>query len=250
MKVMEVRDLVRAYNKNWKVSQDTDLRVLKSISFDVEEGDFLGIMGRSGCGKTTLLKTLGLIDRPSDGSIILTGQSISKMTEDELADARRDKIGFIFQDFYLMDSLTVRENIMIPLILKDEDPCKMKSLVYVYTKKFQIESLLSRHTSELSGGERQRVAICRALINDPDIILADEPTGNLDSKSGNIVINTLSEINKAMNKTIIMVTHDPLMASYCSRVVLLKDGLILKNLVNSGNRAEFYQTVLSNMAEL
>ena len=234
MKVMEVRDLVRAYNKNWKVSQDTDLRVLKSISFDVEEGDFLGIMGRSGCGKTTLLKTLGLIDRPSDGSIILTGQSISKMTEDELADARRDKIGFIFQDFYLMDSLTVRENIMIPLILKDEDPCKMKSLVDIYTKKFQIESLLSRHTSELSGGERQRVAICRALINDPD----------------NIVINTLSEINKAMNKTIIMVTHDPLMASYCSRVVLLKDGLILKNLVNSGNRAEFYQTVLSNMAEL
>ena len=102
----------------------------------------------------------------------------------------------------------------------------------------------------MSGGERQRVAICRALINDPDIILADEPTGNLDSKSGNIVINTLSEINKAMNKTIIMVTHDPLMASYCSRVVLLKDGLILKNLVNSGNRAEFYQTVLSNMAEL
>lgn len=102
----------------------------------------------------------------------------------------------------------------------------------------------------MSGGERQRVAICRALINDPDIILADEPTGNLDSKSGNIVINTLSEINKAMNKTIIMVTHDPLMASYCSRVVLLKDGLILKNLVNSGNRAKFYQTVLSNMAEL
>ena len=250
MKVMEVRDLVRAYNKDWKVSKDTDLRVLKSISFDVEEGDFLGIMGRSGCGKTTLLKTLGLIDRPSDGSIILTGQSISKMTEDELADARRDKIGFIFQDFYLMDSLTVRENIMIPLILKDEDPCKMKSLVDIYTKKFQIESLLSRHTSELSGGEIQRVAICRALINDPDIIIADEPTGNLDSKSGNIVINTLSEINKAMNKTIIMVTHDPLMASYCSRVVLLKDGLILKNLVNSGNRDEFYQTVLSNMAEL
>ena len=102
----------------------------------------------------------------------------------------------------------------------------------------------------MSGGERQRVAICRALINDPDIILADEPTGNLDSKSGNIVINTLSEINKVMNKTIIMVTHDPLMASYCSRVVLLKDGLILKNLVNPGNRAEFYQTVLSNMAEL
>lgn len=102
----------------------------------------------------------------------------------------------------------------------------------------------------MSGGERQRVAICRALINDPDIILADEPTGNLDSKSGNIVINTLSEINKAMNKTIIMVTHDPLMASYCSRVVLLKDGLILKNLVNLGNRDEFYQTVLSNMAEL
>lgn len=102
----------------------------------------------------------------------------------------------------------------------------------------------------MSGGERQRVAICRALINDPDIILADEPTGNLDSKSGNIVINTLSEINKVMNKTIIMVTHDPLMASYCSRVVLLKDGLILKNLVNPGNRDEFYQTVLSNMAEL
>lgn len=250
MKVMEVQDLVRSYNKNWKKSKDNDLRVLKSISFDVEEGDFLGIMGRSGCGKTTLLKTLGLIDRPSDGSIILTGQDISKMSEDNLADARRDKIGFIFQDFYLMDSLTVEENIMIPLILRDEEPGKMKSLVEFYTKKFQIESLLARHTSELSGGERRRVAICRALINDPDIILADEPTGNLDSKSGNIVIETMNEINREMNKTIVMVTHDPLMASYCGHVVLLKDGRILKTLVNSGNRTEFYQTVLSNMAEL
>ena len=207
MKVMEVRDLVRAYNKDWKVSKDTDLRVLKSISFDVEEGDFLGIMGRSGCGKTTLLKTLGLIDRPSDGSIILTGQSISKMTEDELADARRDKIGFIFQDFYLMDSLTVRENIMIPLILKDEDPCKMKSLVDIYTKKYQIEYLLSRHTSELSGGERQRVLLAQALFPRPNLLILDEPLTGID-KAGEEYFKEIIKELKEEGITILWIHHN------------------------------------------
>ena len=190
----------------------------------------MGIMGKSGCGKTTLLKVLGMIDKQTDGVVRFMEKDTSKLYGDELADIRREQIGFVFQDFYLMDSLSVEENIMLPMILGQEKVDVMTKAARKYAEQFQISHLLKKNPYELSGGEKQRVAICRALINDPELILADEPTGNLDSKSGQIVIDALVRINQEFGKTIVMVTHDPQMASYCSRIILLKDGVILDNL--------------------
>ena len=243
MNVLQVENLIRSYRKSVIKESEEDVKVLKGISFQVAEGEFVGIMGKSGCGKTTLLKTLGMIDKPTDGTIKFMGEDTSELYGDKLADIRNSKIGFIFQDFYLMDSLSVEENIMLPMIISKQNINKMIAEAKKYAEQFQIEHLLKKNPYELSGGEKQRVAICRALINNPDLILADEPTGNLDSKSGKIVID-------AYKKTIVMVTHDPQMASYCSRLILLKDGVILEDLKNSGNQYAFYQEILGKMKEL
>lgn len=217
----------------------------------MEEGDFTGIMGKSGCGKTTLLKVLGMIDKQTDGTVRFMGQDTKGLSGDTLADIRRTKLGFIFQDYYLMDSLTVEENIMLPMILGQEDAQKMMDSAKAYAEKFQINHLLNKNPYELSGGEKQRVAICRALINNPDLILADEPTGNLDSKSGKIVIEALRTINQEMKKTIVMVTHDPQMASNCRKIILLKDGVILETLERGEkSQEEFYQEIIGKMEEL
>ena len=247
--VLEVKDLVRNYRKSAIKESEEDVKVLKGISFQVAEGEFVGIMGKSGCGKTTLLKALGMIDKPTDGTIKFMGEDTSELYGDKLADIRNSKIGFIFQDFYLMDSLSVEENIMLPMIISKQNINKMIAEAKKYAEQFQIEHLLKKNPYELSGGEKQRVAICRALINNPDLILADEPTGNLDSKSGKIVIDALNKISSEYKKTIVMVTHDPQMASYCDRIILLKDGKILEELKKGSNRETFYQTILSKMAE-
>lgn len=177
-------------------------------------------------------------------------QNTTDLYGDKLADIRRTQIGFIFQDFYLMDSLTVEENIMLPMILGKENVEVMTKAAAKYAEQFEISHLLKKNPYELSGGEKQRVAICRALINDPDLILADEPTGNLDSKSGKIVINALNRINREFGKTIVMVTHDPQMASNCSRIILLKDGVILDNLERGEDQEKFYQEIIGRMADL
>ena len=216
----------------------------------MEQGEFVGIMGKSGCGKTTLLKVLGMIDKQTDGVVRFMEKDTSKLYGDELADIRREQIGFVFQDFYLMDSLSVEENIMLPMILGQEKVDVMTKAARKYAEQFQISHLLKKNPYELSGGEKQRVAICRALINDPDLILADEPTGNLDSKSGQIVIDALVRINQEFGKTIVMVTHDPQMASYCSRIILLKDGVILDNLNHEDSQEAFYQEIIGRMADL
>ena len=248
--VLEVENLIRNYRKSVIKESEEDVKVLKGISFQVTEGEFVGIMGKSGCGKTTLLKTLGMIDKPTDGTIKFMGEDTSELYGDKLADIRNSKIGFIFQDFYLMDSLSVEENIMLPMIISKQNINKMIAEAKKYAEQFQIEHLLKKNPYELSCGEKQRVAICRALINNPDLILADEPTGNLDSKSGKIVIDALNKISSEYKKTIVMVTHDPQMASYCSRLILLKDGVILEDLKNSGNQDAFYQEILGKMKEL
>lgn len=250
MKVLEVEKLIRNYRKSALKNSDEDIKVLKGIDFSVEEGEFVGIMGKSGCGKTTLLKVLGMIDKQTDGTIRFMGEDTSKLYGDKLADIRRGQIGFIFQDFYLMDSLSVEENIMLPMILGKEKLGVMTGEVNKYAEQFQISHLLKKNPYELSGGEKQRVAICRALINNPDLILADEPTGNLDSKSGKIVIGTLEKINQEYKKTIVMVTHDPQMASRCDRIILLKDGVILDTLSREGSHEAFYQEILGRMADL
>ena len=248
--VLEVENLIRNYQKSALKKSDEDIKVLKGLNFSVEQGEFVGIMGKSGCGKTTLLKVLGMIDKQTDGVVRFMEKDTSKLYGDELADIRREQIGFVFQDFYLMDSLSVEENIMLPMILGQEKVDVMTKAAKKYAEQFQISHLLKKNPYELSGGEKQRVAICRALINDPDLILADEPTGNLDSKSGQIVINALVRINQEFGKTIVMVTHDPQMASYCSRIILLKDGVILDNLNHGDSQEAFYQEIIGRMADL
>ena len=251
MYVLEVENLIRNYQKAVGKKGKEDIKVLKGLNFQVEEGDFTGIMGKSGCGKTTLLKVLGMIDKQTDGTVRFMGQDTKGLSGDTLADIRRKKLGFIFQDYYLMDSLTVEENIMLPMILGQEDAQKMMDSAKAYAEKFQIDHLLNKNPYELSGGEKQRVAICRALINNPDLILADEPTGNLDSKSGKIVIEALRTINQEMKKTIVMVTHDPQMASNCRKIILLKDGVILETLERGEkSQEEFYQEIIGKMEEL
>ena len=250
MHVLEVENLIRNYQKSALKKSDEDIKVLKGLNFSVEQGEFVGIMGKSGCGKTTLLKVLGMIDKQTDGVVRFMEKDTSKLYGDELADIRREQIGFVFQDFYLMDSLSVEENIMLPMILGQEKVDVMTKAAKKYAEQFQISHLLKKNPYELSGGEKQRVAICRALINDPDLILADEPTGNLDSKSGQIVIDALVRINQEFGKTIVMVTHDPQMASYCSRIILLKDGVILDTLNHGDSQEAFYQEIIGRMADL
>lgn len=249
--VIKVEGLVRNYKliqtENQKVKE---IKVLKGLDFTIKKQEFVGIMGKSGCGKTTLLKTLGLIDKPTKGNIYFYEKNASELWSDELADIRRRKIGFIFQDFYLLNSLSVGENIMLPMVLDKAEIKDCYQNARKFGKKFGIKHLLKKQPYEISGGEKQRVAICRALINNPDLILADEPTGNLDSKSGQIVIDALKEINEKMKKTIIMVTHDPEMASYCSRLILLKDGVILEDLKRKGTNEEFYTEIIGKMKEL
>ena len=239
MEVISGEKIVKSYGK---------FKVLKGINLNVQDGEFVGIMGKSGSGKTTLLKILGLIESVTDGTLLYKKDEISKLSDKELARIRREELGF--QEFYLMDSLDVFENIMLPFyISKTVDDAK-KERARMLMDQFGIRLLEKKMPTELSGGERQRVAICRALINDPEIIFADEPTGNLDSKSGKVVIEALREINKKMNKTIVMVTHDPQMASWCDRIVLLKDGRIINELKKKIDQSDFYRVIIESMVEL
>ena len=248
--ILKVQHLIRNYEKPSKGEDKQEVKVIKDISFDIAEQEFVGIMGKSGCGKTTLLKVLGLIDRPTDGTVSFKNKEIRKLWDEELCDIRRRSIGFVFQDFYLMDSLSVEENIMLPMILDKADVNKCFENAKVYEELFEIEHLKKKNPYELSGGEKQRVAICRALINNPDLILADEPTGNLDSRSGAIVVKALEDINQNLNKTIVMVTHDPQVASHCNRIIFLKDGKILKDIRKQGTKEEFYFEILEMMKDL
>ena len=225
-------------------------KAIQDIDFSVQEGEFLGIMGASGSGKTTMLNCISTIDTVSAGHIYLDGTDVTEIKEKAIAKFRRENLGFIFQDFYLMDSLSIEENIMLPMLIGKKKIPGIRKLVSEYAEQFQISHLLNKNPYELSGGEKQRVAICRALINNPDLILADEPTGNLDSKSGKIVIDALNKISLKYHKTIVMVTHDPQMASYCNRIILLKDGKILEEIKKRKSREEFYQIIVSKMVEL
>ena len=230
--------------------RETEIEVLKDINLEIREQEFISIMGKSGSGKTTLLKLLGLIDRPTSGKLYFKGVDSEELRGDRLARIRRQDMGFVYQDYYLLDSLSVFENIMLPMILDHKDDKVCKEEAEKLAVSFQIQNLLGKYPYELSGGEKQRTAICRALVNQPDVIFADEPTGNLDSKSGDVVIHTLSHINRELGKTIVMVTHDPKMASYCSRLILLKDGMILEDMRNDGDQEAFYQEILGKMKEL
>lgn len=247
--ILKTENLKREYKKQSDGNKKV-FTVLKGLDLEVKRGEFIGIMGRSGCGKTTLLKILGLIDRPTSGTVYFQGRNTKELWQDELADIRRRELGFVFQDFYLMDSLSVEENIMMPMILDKRQGKECAKAARKYAKMLDIEKLLEKYPYELSGGEKQRVAICRALINNPELLLADEPTGNLDSKAGDVVLRILEDINQKMGKTVLMVTHDPKMASHCRRLILLKDGKIQEDIRRIENVESFYQVILGKMKEL
>lgn len=227
-----------------------EIRVIKGIDFTVQEGDFVGIMGKSGCGKTTLIKVLGMIDKPTGGTVFFKDKDTKDLWAEELADIRRRELGFVFQDFYLMDSLTVRDNIILPMILDKKKAKECLKKGQELAEQFGILHLFPKHPYELSGGEKQRVAICRALINNPELVLADEPTGNLDTKSGDMVVEEFRRINEELGKTILMVTHDPKMASNCKKIIFLKDGLIMDTLERDRNQEAFYDQILEKMKDL
>lgn len=226
-------------------------KVLKGIDIEVQEGEFIGIMGPSGSGKTTLLNVLCSIDSVTEGLIEINGQDLGKMNNQKLAHFRRNHIGFIFQDYNLLDTLTARENILLPLavskVAKTEGEKRFQELV----KLLGIQDVVHKYPNELSGGQKQRTSAARALITRPSIVFADEPTGALDSKSATALLDQLATINEEKETTIMMVTHDAVAASFCSRVLFLKDGQIYTELYKGDKtRKSFFQQILQTQSVL
>ena len=221
MEVLKVNNLKKYYGNNTNIT-----KALNNISFTVSNNEFLAIMGASGSGKTTLLNTISTIDSVTSGNIIINGVDITNLKEEELSNFRKKNLGFVFQDFNLLDTLTIKENIALSLIINKEDKNKIDNLVLDISKKLGIEDILNKYPYEVSGGQKQRCACARALIHHPSLILADEPTGALDSKSARMLLETMKEMNEELEATILMVTHDAFSASFCERVLFLKDGRI------------------------
>ncbi|HFI0327269.1 TPA: ABC transporter ATP-binding protein [Streptococcus suis] len=214
-------------NKSYK-NGDQELRVLKDIDLEVEEGEFLAIMGPSGSGKSTLMNIIGLLDRSTTGNYWLEGEEVSQLSEKKLASVRNDQIGFVFQQFFLLSKLNALQNVELPLIYAGVPANQRKKLAKRYLEKVELAERMTHLPSELSGGQKQRVAIARALVNTPAIILADEPTGALDTKTGEQIMELLTELNNE-GKTIIMVTHEPEIAAYAKRKIVLRDGNITED---------------------
>ncbi len=225
-------------------------QALKDINFKLKKGEFVAIMGPSGSGKSTLLQVISTIDSPTGGSVLIDGKNPHQMVKEELASFRRRELGFIFQDFNLIHTLTVEENIMLPLSLEGVPANEITKRTREVARYLGIESLLPKRTFEISGGQAQRVAIARAVAHQPSLILADEPTGNLDSKATKDVMNLLKTLNKEMDSTILMVTHDAYVASMCHRVLFIKDGRIYQEIVAGDHESEFYQRILDMLTFL
>lgn len=223
---------------------------LQDVSFSVEEGEYIAIMGESGSGKTTLLNILATLDKPTSGSVILNSQDVTKIKENKLAEFRRTHLGFIFQDFNLLDTLSVRDNIFLPLVLGREKVRVMEQRLDQLAPKINIADLLNKQPFELSGGQKQRVAIARALITEPELVLADEPTAALDFKNSENLLALLEEINET-GQTILMVTHSAIAASHAKRVLFIKDGHIFHQLYRANREAAtFMQEISMTMTNL
>lgn len=220
--MLEVQNIKKIYRSRFGKNE---LEALKSINFTVEAGEYIAIMGESGSGKTTLLNILALLDRPTSGKVILMGKDLQEIKDSEMAKFRRENLGFVFQDFNLLDNFTVKENILLPLVLSDEKISVMEEKLLKIAKKLNISDLLNKYPYEISGGQKQRTAIARALISDPKILLADEPTGALDSNSTRELLKVFKDLNQD-GETILMVTHSIMAASEAKRVLFIKDGEI------------------------
>ena len=224
--------------------------VLKNVSFEVKKGEFVAIMGPSGSGKTTLLNCISCFDTYEKGNIQLKDQNLSRLSEKELAHVRNKNMGFVFQDFMLLDGLTVFENICMPQIIAKQPIKLMEEKAEKLCALFGIDKIMNKYPAEISGGEKQRTAVARALINEPYMILADEPTGNLDSKSCKAVINAFLQAKRELDATIFMVTHDSFAASFCDRVLILKDGQIFKELIKKDTRLDLMDELLETIRSL
>ncbi|MEK3988641.1 ABC transporter ATP-binding protein [Robertmurraya sp. FSL R5-0851] len=246
MNILEAKQIHKSYGNKFNKQE-----VLKGINMFIEQGEFVSIMGASGSGKTTLLNVLSSIDHVSQGSIFVEGKEITQMRDKELALFRQKNLGFIFQDYNLLDTLTVKENILLPLSITKTPKKEADQKFTEVANELGITELQHKYPNEISGGQKQRTSAARAFIHDPSLIFADEPTGALDSKAASDLLNKLSQLNQKRKSTIVMVTHDPVAASYCSRVIFLRDGQIYTQL-NRGSetRQAFFQDIMKTQGVL
>ena len=239
-KVLEVKNIEKYYGNKSNLTKAID-----NISFTIEKGEFVGIMGASGSGKTTLLNCISTIDRVTAGKIIINNQDITRLKGNNLNKFRREELGFIFQDFNLLDTLTAYENIALALTIQKVKPKEIEERVQEIAKKLEITDILNKYPYQISGGQKQRVASARAIITNPKLVLADEPTGALDSKSARQLLESFENLNQKLSATILMVTHDSFTASYASRILFIKDGKIFNELIKGeSTRKEFFEKII------
>ena len=240
MEILKVSNICKYYGNRSNLTKAID-----NISFDVNEGEFLGIMGASGSGKTTLLNCISTIDKVTAGHILINGVDVTMLRGEKLNKFRREDLGFIFQDFNLLDTLTGYENIALALTIQKVKPKDIDKKIKEVSKTLNIAHVLNKYPYQMSGGEKQRVASARAIITSPKLILADEPTGALDSKSSRMLLEKMEELNKNLKATILMVTHDAFTASYCSKIYFIKDGKIFNELIRGDDsRKEFFDRII------
>ncbi|MGE7621475.1 ABC transporter ATP-binding protein [Viridibacillus sp. NPDC096237] len=244
--VVNVKNIQKVYGKKG----ENQSHALRDISFSIQEGEFVGIMGPSGSGKTTLLNVISTLDTATGGVVEITGIDITKMKQGELSDFRSQKLGFIFQDFNLLENLSIYENIALPLSLQGVPSRKIDPKVKRVANMLGISEILQKYPSEVSGGQKQRSAAARALVHEPAIILGDEPTGALDSKNATSLLEAMKNLNEKQDVSIMMVTHDPYSASYCQRILFIQDGELYKELHRKGTRESFYKEILDILADL
>lgn len=238
--ILEVRNIEKYYGNKEAVT-----KAINDISFSVEKGEFVGIMGPSGSGKSTLLNCISTIDNVTTGHIFIDNIDITRLKGSKIEDIRRDKLGFIFQDFNLLDTLTAYENIALALTINNKKGLIVDKLVKEAAEKLNIEDVLNKYPYQMSGGQKQRVAAARAIVNEPTLILADEPTGALDSKSAKMLLNSMEDLNCKLNSTILMVTYDAFTASYANRILFIKDGKIFNEIIKGkDSRKQFFNKII------
>lgn len=239
-KILEVKNIEKYYGSKSNLTKAID-----NISFDVNKGEFVGIMGASGSGKSTLLNVISTIDRVTAGHIIVNGEDITKLKGNKLNKFRREELGFIFQDFNLLDTLTAYENIALALTIQKVNAKEINNRVYTIAEKLDIKDILEKYPYQVSGGQKQRIASARAIITNPKLVLADEPTGALDSKSARQLLESFEFLNQKMSTTILMVTHDAFTASYANRILFIKDGKIFNELIKGNDtRKQFFEKII------
>ncbi|MFL0364878.1 ABC transporter ATP-binding protein [Pseudobacillus sp. 179-B 2D1 NHS] len=244
--IVEVKNVQKVYGKKG----ENQSHALKGLSFSIQDGEFIGIMGPSGSGKTTLLNVISTLDKATNGTVKIDGMDITKMKQSELTDFRSQKLGFIFQDFNLLENLTIYENIALPLSLQGVSSGKIGPKVEKVAGALGIAAILAKYPAEVSGGQKQRTAAARAIVHEPAIILADEPTGALDSKNATSLLRSMENLNEEQGVSILMVTHDSFSASYCRRILFIRDGELYKEIHRNGTREAFYKEILDVLADL